>query len=133
MDLIPRLQDPYKLDMTVTNRSHYTSNMTVANGGSGGGAIAALSGKIGADGALHAGSRGAGGVSFADEMLKAVDKVSGNQNFAAKLTELAITNPDSVDVHDITIAQAEAEMSLNIARTIINRLTQAWKDVINAR
>ncbi|MDR0539303.1 MAG: flagellar hook-basal body complex protein FliE [Spirochaetaceae bacterium] len=74
-----------------------------------------------------------GGVSFSEEMLKSIDKVSTLENRASALAEEAITNPGSIDAHDLTIAEAEASMALNIARTILNRLTQAWRDVINAR
>jgi flagellar hook-basal body complex protein FliE len=38
-----------------------------------------------------------------------------------------------MDPQDITIAQAKAGMSLNIARNILNRVVQGWKDVINTR
>ncbi|MDR3337515.1 MAG: flagellar hook-basal body complex protein FliE [Treponema sp.] len=38
-----------------------------------------------------------------------------------------------MDIHDVTIAQAEAAMSLNISRTILNRIVQGWRDLINTR
>jgi flagellar hook-basal body complex protein FliE len=70
---------------------------------------------------------------FGDVMLRALDKVSGDQQKAGALIETAIINPEAVDIHDVTIAQAEAAMSLNIARTVLNRLVQDWKDIINTR
>ncbi|MDR0474018.1 MAG: flagellar hook-basal body complex protein FliE [Treponema sp.] len=80
---------------------------------------------------------GAGAVTrsgtFADAMLVSLDKVSAYQQFASSLNQQAITDPDSVDVHDITIAQAEASMSLNITRNILNRIVQSWRDLINTR
>jgi flagellar hook-basal body complex protein FliE len=129
MEITPKLQGAYALDMAVTNAKHYTSAGNVNIGS----AMAYLGEKIGADGVMHAGSRGVGGVSFADEMLKAIDGVSGDQNKAATLTQMALIDPESVDAHDLTIAEAEASMSLGIARTLLSRLTQAWKDVINTR
>jgi flagellar hook-basal body complex protein FliE len=45
----------------------------------------------------------------------------------------AIINPGSVDIHDITIAQAEASMALGITRNILSRLVQSWRDLINTR
>jgi flagellar hook-basal body complex protein FliE len=74
-----------------------------------------------------------GGGTFEEVMLQSLDKVSGDQQFASSLEERAITDPDSVDVQDITIAQAKATMSLELTRTILSRLTQAWKDIINVR
>jgi flagellar hook-basal body complex protein FliE len=82
--------------------------------------------KIGAEGITGAGS-------FEKAMLQALDKVSGMQQYTSNLQREAIINPDSVDVHDITIAQAQANMSLNITRNILNRVVQGWRDIINTR
>lgn len=75
----------------------------------------------------------AGMGTFEDAMLQALDKVSGAQINASDLQKEAIINPDSVDIHDITIAQAEASMSLSITRNIMSRLVQGWRDLINTR
>jgi flagellar hook-basal body complex protein FliE len=66
-------------------------------------------------------------------MLRALDKVSAEQQFSADLVQKAITDPGSLDPQDITIAQAKASMSLNIARTVLSRVVQGWKDIINTR
>jgi len=70
---------------------------------------------------------------FEDAMLKALDSVSGSQLKASDLQKEAIINPGSVDIHDITIAQAEASMALGITRNIMSRLVQSWRDLINTR
>jgi flagellar hook-basal body complex protein FliE len=88
--------------------------------------ILALEKKIGAEGITGAGT-------FEQAMLQAQDKVSGAQQRASSLEKEAIINPDSLDAHDVTIAQAEAQMSLNITRTILSRLVQGWRDIINTR
>jgi flagellar hook-basal body complex protein FliE len=66
-------------------------------------------------------------------MLQALDRVSGAQNFASEMQKQAIINPDSVDIHDVTIAQAEASMALGITRNVLSRLVQGWRDLINTR
>ncbi|MCL2763761.1 MAG: flagellar hook-basal body complex protein FliE [Treponema sp.] len=81
---------------------------------------------IGANGITRAGT-------FEDVMLKALDNVSGAQLNASNLQKEAIINPGSVDIHDITIAQAEASMALGITRNILSRLVQGWRDLINTR
>jgi flagellar hook-basal body complex protein FliE len=81
---------------------------------------------IGAEGITRAGT-------FQHAMLQALDKVSGQQQFVTNLEREAIINPDSVDIHDITIAQAGASMSLGITRNVLSRLVQGWKDLINTR
>ena len=81
---------------------------------------------IGAEGITRAGT-------FQHSMLQALDKVSGTQQFASELAKEAIINPDSVDVHDVTIAQNLASMSLGITQNVLNRLVQGWRDLINTR
>jgi len=70
---------------------------------------------------------------FADVFLKALDGVSAAQNNASAIQEQAIVDPDSVDIHDITIAQAQARMAVDIATSVLNRAVQGWKDIINTR
>jgi len=78
-------------------------------------------------------NRNTGVGTFEDAMLQALDKVSGTQLHASELQKEAIINPGSVDIHDITIAQAEANMALGITRNILSRLVQGWRDLINTR
>ena len=74
-----------------------------------------------------------GSQSFEKLMLRALDGVSGDQLKASAMVEKAITEPGTVDIHDITIAQAKASMSLNITRTVLSRIVQSWKDIVNTR
>ena len=88
--------------------------------------ILALREKTGAEAITRAGT-------FEQAMLQALDKVSGAQQRVSDLEKEAIINPNSLDVHDITIAQAQADMALNITRNILSRLVQGWRDLINTR
>ena len=112
---------------TVMNRNHprHMGPLDSPYAGSGKN-ILALEKKIGAEGITQAGT-------FETAMLQALDKVSGAQQQVNVLEKEAIINPDSVDIHDITIAQAEASMSLNITRNILSRMVQGWRDLINTR
>ena len=82
--------------------------------------------KIGAEAVTRSGT-------FENAMLDALDKVSAYQQFASSVNQAALIDPDSVDIHDLTIAQAEASMSLNITRSVLNRVVQSWRDLINTR
>jgi len=88
--------------------------------------ILALEKKIGAEDITGAGT-------FEQAMLQALDKVSGIHQYSAELGREAIINPDSIDAHDLSIAQGMSEMSLNITRNILSRLVQGWRDLINTR
>ena len=80
---------------------------------------------------------GAGAVpgsgTFSEAMLGALDKVSAYQQFASNLNQAAFLDPDSVNVEDVSMAMAQASLSLNIARNVLNRVVQSWRDLINTR
>jgi len=123
----PELQSisaqPY-LPLRVTHPNHIvSSNTEFLNLG---GRITETEKKIGAEAVIRSGT-------FEEAMLGALDKVSAYQQFASSLNQMALVDPDSVNVEDVTIAQAEAMMSLNITRTVLNRIVQGWRDLINTR
>ena len=91
-----------------------------------GAAINELGGTIGAEAVTRAGT-------FDDAMLQALDKVSQLQQEPSNLIQQSIIDPESVDVHDITKAQAEASLALNITRTVLDRIVRGWKEIINTR
>ena len=70
---------------------------------------------------------------FQRAMLQALDRVSGAQHFASRLSHEALVNPNMVDAHDLSIAQSQAEMALGITQNILNRVVQSWRDLINTR
>ncbi|MDR1252324.1 MAG: flagellar hook-basal body complex protein FliE [Treponema sp.] len=114
----------YQVSMLRTHPKHMGPPDSPYTGG--GNNILSLEKKIGAEGITRAGT-------FEQAMLQALDKVSAVQQSVSVLEKEAVINPDSVDIHDITIAQAEASMSLNITRNILSRLVQGWRDLINTR
>ena len=116
--------DTYNVTMLRTHPNH-TGPLESPYTGSGKN-ILALEKKIGAEDVTRAGT-------FEQAMLQALDKVSGAHKYAEDLVQEAIVNPDGVNVEDITIAEAMASMSLNIAGNILNRLVQGWRDIINTR
>ncbi len=71
--------------------------------------------------------------SFENYLLDAVNYVNGKQMNSANNVEKLITDPESIDVHDVTIAMAEASMSLSLAQTVINRLVNSWNEITTAR
>ena len=88
--------------------------------------LAELGNRIGAGAVVRSGV-------FADTMLTALDRVSAYQQFASNMAQTAITEPGSVDAHDVTIAQAQARISLDLTRNVLSRIVQGWRDLINTR
>lgn len=70
---------------------------------------------------------------FKKYLLEAVDKMNTQQLNVSSLQEQIITQPDSVDIHDVTTAMAKAQMSLNLAQTVIERVVKGWTDLSQNR
>jgi flagellar hook-basal body complex protein FliE len=131
MDFLkPELTFAGRMPLLASDPLHYTSGASLAQAGQGA-RIADMARAIGADTAVDGSGRG--NANFADVMLRAVDSVSERQMNASALAEQALVDPDSVDIQDLTIAQAEASLSLNIAKNVLNRLVQDWREIINIR
>lgn len=71
--------------------------------------------------------------SFSQLLLDSLDGVNEQQQTAETLSVQAITDPDSVDVHDVTIAAAQANLSLSITKSIVDRVVQAYREIQNVR
>jgi flagellar hook-basal body complex protein FliE len=109
-------------ELARTNPMHYTAN-----------GVAGILSDDSADAEGLSAGIAPGGASFQDALLKAMDGVSASQNKSDGLLQKVVADPNSVDAQDVTIAMAEANMSLNLAKTILSRIVTAWKDVINTR
>ncbi len=70
---------------------------------------------------------------FENYLLEAVSSMNSQQVNVDKIQEQIITDPDSVDVHDVTIAMAKAQMSLNLAQTVIDRVISGWNELSQNR
>jgi len=70
---------------------------------------------------------------FQDALSAAMEGVNGDQIKATDLYQKMITDPNSVDAHDVTLAAAQAQMTLNLAKNVVERGLQAYRDIINMR
>src|SRR5574344_506930 len=71
--------------------------------------------------------------SFQSMVLDAMNQMNSNQIDVSNIQEKILTDPDSVDVHDVTTAMAKAQMSLNLAQTVIDRLISGWSELSQTR
>jgi flagellar hook-basal body complex protein FliE len=120
----PELVSGDKVALAVTNPRH----LVPATGryAASGEVLSALGGKVGAEAVLRSGS-------FEDAMLSALDTVNTDQIDSTNLMQQMVTDPDSVDAHDVTIGMARANLSLNITRVVLDRIVRGWKEIINTR
>lgn len=75
----------------------------------------------------------AAGKTFADYLVGAVSSMNDDQLAVSALEQKVMTDPDSVDPQDVTIAMAKARMSLNLAQTVIDRLVTDWNEITTTR
>ena len=71
--------------------------------------------------------------SFENYLLEAMNSVNSQQNSVSQLQEQVITNPDSVDIHDVTIAMSKARISLELTQNVINTLVTSWNEITTTR
>lgn len=71
--------------------------------------------------------------SFGDYLLQAFQSMNDQQIEAGDMQKKVITDPDSVDLHDVTIAMSKARMSLNLANSIIDRIVSGWSEITTTR
>lgn len=71
--------------------------------------------------------------SFGKLFANALNNVNNEQLDSMKLSEQMITDPDSVDVHDVTIAMAEANLSLSMTKSIVDGVIKAYNNIISTR
>ncbi len=88
---------------------------------------------IAGSGARRAGADPSAGGDFGRVMMNGLSRVNDLQQESLKLSQQMITDPDSVDAHDVTITLAEANMALNITKTVVDRVIRAYRDIISAR
>lgn len=71
--------------------------------------------------------------SFQNYLLDALNYVNNKQIRQTDIANQLIVDPDSVDVHDVTTAMAEASMSLELAQTVIDRVITGWNEITTTR
>ena len=68
--------------------------------------------------------------SFRTYLLEAVNEMNSQQLNVSALQEKVITDPD---IHDVTTAMAKAQMSLDLAQNVIDRLVKGWNELSQNR
>src|SRR5512142_2794869 len=70
---------------------------------------------------------------FGNMLLSALGSVNNDQVTAMDLSQKMITDPTSVNVEDVTIALAEANLSLSLTKAVVDRALAAYREIINVR
>lgn len=71
--------------------------------------------------------------SFANMVMQGLEEASRSQLDASYLAEKVVSDPTSVEAHEVTVAMAKANMSLSIAKSVIDRTITSFKEILNQR
>jgi flagellar hook-basal body complex protein FliE len=74
-----------------------------------------------------------GSVGFGQMLFDGLNQVNNLQQEHSKLAVQAVTDPTSINAHDLTIAEAKASLALNITKNVVDRVIRAYQDIINVR
>ena len=70
---------------------------------------------------------------FGEVLNNALSDANALQQEVTALSQTMITDPDSVDAHDITIAMAKANAALSITKAVADKAQRAYQEIINVR
>ncbi len=70
---------------------------------------------------------------FSRMLKSALQTVNDKQVSADHLIIQAGVAPDTVDVHDVANALAQADMSLSFTKAVVDRMVRAYQDITTAR
>ena len=70
---------------------------------------------------------------FGDLLMGALGGVNDSQLTAMNLSQKMVTDPNSVNVEDVTIALAGANLALSMTKAIVDRALAAYREIINVR
>ena len=70
---------------------------------------------------------------FGTLLMSALGSVNNSQRRAMDLSQAMVTDPNSVNVEDVTIALADANLALSMTKAIVDRALAAYREIINVR
>jgi flagellar hook-basal body complex protein FliE len=70
---------------------------------------------------------------FSRALKDAFYRVNDLQHESERLTQALAVRPDTVDIHDVTIAAEKARIALLFTKSIVDRVTQGYRELINVR
>ena len=71
------------------------------------------------------------GSSFSDTLAKALTDVSGAQDNAREMIEALVRGDPNVQLQDVMAASEEASISLELLVEVRNKLTEAYRSLMN--
>jgi flagellar hook-basal body complex protein FliE len=70
---------------------------------------------------------------FGQMLMGALGSVNDKQLNAMDMSQRMITDPSTVNVEDVTIALADANLAISMTKAIVDRALAAYREIINIR
>jgi flagellar hook-basal body complex protein FliE len=70
---------------------------------------------------------------FGALLMNALGGVNDSQVKAMDLSKAMVTDPGSVNVEDVTIALADANLAISMTKAVVDRALAAYREIINVR
>jgi flagellar hook-basal body complex protein FliE len=90
-------------------------------------------GSINAVNGIMAGEAASPTAGFGTLLAQALEQTNDMQLETTRLSQQMITDPDAVNIHDITIAMAEANLSLSMTKAVFDQAIKAYREIISTR
>ncbi|HDQ14797.1 MAG TPA: flagellar hook-basal body complex protein FliE [Sediminispirochaeta sp.] len=74
-----------------------------------------------------------GSLDFSSVLTGKLQEVSQLDQESMRLSRQFITDPDSVDAHDVTIAMSKANLAVSLTKAVVDEALRAYRDIINLR
>jgi flagellar hook-basal body complex protein FliE len=71
--------------------------------------------------------------SFSSVLTGKLEGVNELIHTSTGLTQQFITDPDSVDVHDVTIAMGKANLAVSLTKSVVDGALRAYREIVNLR
>ena len=72
-------------------------------------------------------------LNFADALNKALVKVNDQQVTSENLMQKLVSDPRSVNVHDVLVTAEKARMSLTLTKSVTDLAVRTYRELINLR
>jgi flagellar hook-basal body complex protein FliE len=74
-----------------------------------------------------------GASDFSSKIFEKLSQVNAIQQESMELTRNFLTDPDSVDAHDLMMSLTEASVSLELTKQVVDRVIRAYRDITGTR
>ncbi len=82
---------------------------------------------------VHRSEEKAGAKNFGNLVVDALNNANDLTQQSETLTQQFITDPDSVDPHDVTIAMSKANLAVSMTKAVVDEAIKAYREIMSLR